>query len=207
MATIDVLNTTGEKVAQAELADEIFAVAVKPSVMHQVVTAQLAARRTGTAAVKRRSDVKGSTRKLYRQKGTGRARKGDIKSPVLRGGGVVFGPNPRSYEKKVPKKVRKLALKMALSSKLQDNDLLVVDSMEMERIKTKDFVGIINALAADNALIITADKNENLERSSRNVPDIKVMRTEGLNVYDILKHRKLVLLKGSLEGIEGRLLQ
>lgn len=207
MATIDVLNTTGEKVAQAELADEIFAVAVKPSVMHQVVTAQLAARRSGTAAVKRRSDVKGSTRKLYRQKGTGRARKGDIKSPVLRGGGVVFGPNPRSYEKKVPKKVRKLALKMALSSKLQDNDLLVVDSMEMERIKTKDFVGIINALAADNALIITADKNENLERSSRNVPDIKVMRTEGLNVYDILKHRKLVLLKGSLEGIEGRLRQ
>jgi large subunit ribosomal protein L4 len=207
MATIDVLNTTGEKVAQAELADEIFAVAVKPSVMHQVVTAQLAARRAGSAAVKRRSDVKGSTRKLYRQKGTGRARKGDIKSPLLRGGGVIFGPNPRSFDKKVPKKVRKLALKMALSSKLQDNDLMVVDNLEMERIKTKDFVGIINALAADNALIITADKNDNLERSSRNVPNIKVMRTEGLNVYDILKHRKLVLLKGSLEGIEGRLLQ
>ena len=207
MATIDVLNTTGEKVAQAELTDEIFAVPVKPSVMHQVVTAQLAARRSGTAAVKRRSDVKGSTRKLYRQKGTGRARKGDIKSPLLRGGGVVFGPNPRAYDKKVPKKVRKLALKMALSSKLQDNDLLVVDRMEMERIKTKDFVGIMSALAADNALIITADKNDNLERSSRNVPNIKVMRTEGLNVYDILKHRKLVLLQSSLEGIEGRLLQ
>lgn len=207
MATIDVLNTTGEKVAQAELADEIFAVTVKPSVIHQVVTAQLAARRAGSAAVKRRSDVKGSTRKLYRQKGTGRARKGDIKSPLLRGGGVVFGPSPRSYEKKVPKKVRKLALKMALSSKLQENDLLVIDSMEMERIKTKDFVEIINALDADNALIITSVKNENLECSSRNVPNIKVMRTEGLNVYDILKHRKLVLLKGSIEGIEGRLLQ
>lgn len=207
MATIDVLNTTGEKVARAELADEIFAVAVKPSVMHQVVTAQLAARRAGSAAVKRRSDVKGSTRKLYRQKGTGRARKGDIKSPLLRGGGVIFGPSPRSYEKKVSKKVRKLALKMALSSKLQQNELMVVDNLEMERIKTKDFVGIINALAADNALIITAEKNENLERSSRNVPNIKVMRTEGLNVYDILKHRKLVLVQGSLEGIEGRLLQ
>ena len=207
MATIDVLNTTGEKVAQAELTDEIFAVAVKSSVMHQVVTAQLAARRSGTAAVKRRSDVKGSTRKLYRQKGTGRARKGDIKSPLLRGGGVVFGPSPRSYDKKVPKKVRKLALKMALSSKLQDNDLLVVDRMEMERIKTKDFVGIMSALEADNALIITAGADDNLERSSRNVPNIKVMRTEGLNVYDILKHRKLVLLQGSLEGIEGRLLQ
>jgi large subunit ribosomal protein L4 len=207
MATIDVLNTTGEKVAQAELADEIFAVTVKPSVIHQVVTAQLAARRAGSAAVKRRSDVKGSTRKLYRQKGTGRARKGDIKSPLLRGGGVVFGPSPRSYEKKVPKKVRKLALKMALSSKLQENDLLVIDNMEMERIKTKDFVEIINALDADNALIITSVKNENLECSSRNVPNIKVMRTEGLNVYDILKHRKLVLLKGSIEGIEGRLLQ
>jgi large subunit ribosomal protein L4 len=175
--------------------------------MHQVVTAQLAAKRSGTAAVKRRSDVRGSTRKLYRQKGTGRARKGDIKSPLLRGGGVVFGPNPRSYEKKVPKKVRRLALKMALSSKLQDNDLLVVDRMDMERIKTQDFVGIMSALATDNALIITADKNENLERSSRNVPNIKVMRTEGLNVYDILKHRKLVLLQGSIEGIEGRLLQ
>jgi large subunit ribosomal protein L4 len=207
MATIDVLNTTGEKVAQAELADEIFAVVVKPSVIHQVVTAQLAARRSGTAAVKRRSDVKGSTRKLYRQKGTGRARKGDIKSPLLRGGGVVFGPNPRSYEQKVSKKVRRLALKMALSSKLQGDELLVVDNMEMERIKTKDFLGIINALAADNALIITAEPNENLERSSRNVPNIKVMRTEGLNVYDILKHRKLVLLQGSLERIEGRLLQ
>jgi large subunit ribosomal protein L4 len=207
MATIDVLNTTGEKVAQAELTDEIFAVTVKPSVIHQVVTAQLAARRSGTAAVKRRSDVKGSTRKLYRQKGTGRARKGDIKSPLLRGGGVVFGPTPRSYEKKVPKKVRKQALKMALSSKLKDNDLVVVDRLEMERIKTRDFVAILGALQTDNALIITADKNEVLERSSRNVPHIKVMRTEGLNVYDILKHRKLVLLQGSIEGIEGRLLQ
>lgn len=207
MATIDVLNTTGEKVAQAELTDEIFAVAVKPSVMHQVVTAQLAAKRAGSASVKRRSDVKGSTRKLYRQKGTGRARKGDIKSPILRGGGVIFGPSPRSYEKKVPKKVRKLALKMALSSKLQADELLVVDSIELERIKTKDFTSIMGALEADNALIITADKNENLERSSRNVPNIKVMRTEGLNVYDILKHRKLVLLQGSIEGIEGRLLQ
>jgi large subunit ribosomal protein L4 len=207
MATIDVLNTTGEKVAQAELTDEIFAVTVKPSVMHQVVTAQLAARRSGTASVKRRSDVRGSTRKLYRQKGTGRARKGDIKSPLLRGGGVVFGPSPRSFDKKVHKKVRKLALKMALSSKLQDNDLLVVDRMEMERIKTKDFVGIMSALEAENALVITAEKDDNLERSSRNVPNIKVMRTEGLNVYDILKHRKLVLLQGSLEGIEGRLLQ
>jgi large subunit ribosomal protein L4 len=207
MATIDVLNTTGEKVAQAELTDEIFAVPVKPSVIHQVVTAQLAARRSGTAAVKRRSDVRGSTRKLYRQKGTGRARKGDIKSPLLRGGGVVFGPTPRSYAKRVPKKVRKQALKMALSSKMQENDLLVVDRLEMERIKTRDFVGILGALQMDNALIITADKNENLERSSRNVPNIKVMRIEGLNVYDILKHRKLVLLQGSIEGIEGRLLQ
>jgi large subunit ribosomal protein L4 len=207
MATIDVLNTTGEKVAQADLTDEIFAVAVKPSIMHQVVTAQLAAKRAGSAAVKRRSDVKGSTRKLYRQKGTGRARKGDIKSPLLRGGGVIFGPTPRSYEKKVPKKVRKLALKMALSSKFQENDLVVLDRLELDRIKTKDFIGIIEALQTDNALIITADKNENLERSSRNVPNIKVMRTEGLNVYDILKHRKLVLLQGSIEGIEGRLLQ
>jgi large subunit ribosomal protein L4 len=186
MATVDVFNIKGDKVSQADLPDEIFNVPVNGPVLHQVVKAQLAAKRSGTACVKNRSDVAGSTRKLYRQKGTGRARKGNIKSPVLRGGGVVFGPHPRSYEQKVPKKVRKLALKMALSSKLQDNELVVLDRFK--------------------ALIVTVEKNANLELSSRNVPGVKVIRCEGLNVYDILKYDKLILLEEAVKGIEGRLL-
>jgi large subunit ribosomal protein L4 len=204
MATVDVINIKGDKVSQADLADEIFNVPVNGPVLHQVVRAQLAARRSGTACVKNRSDVTGSSRKLYRQKGTGRARKGNIKSPVLRGGGVVFGPHPRSYEQKVPKKVRKLALKMALSSKLKDNELMVLDRFELSQIKTKDFAAVVRTLEAPKALIVTVEKNANLELSSRNVPGIKVIRCEGLNVYDILKYDKLILLEEAVKGIEGR---
>ncbi len=206
MATVDVVDIQGNKVSQADLPDAIFAVPVKKSVLHQVVKAQLAARRAGTAKVKNRSDVTGSTRKLYRQKGTGRARRGDIKSPLLRGGGVIFGPHPRSYEQKVLKKVRKQALKMALTCKLKEAELLVVNRFDLEQIQTKAFVAAIQGLQAHNALIITADDDRNLQLSSRNVPGIKVMRLEGLNVYDILKYEKLVLLEGALQGIEGRLL-
>lgn len=205
MAVVDVINVAGEIVAQTELNEAIFNVPVKKSVLHQVVVAQLAGRRAGTASVKRRSDVSGSRRKLYKQKGTGRARKGDIKSPVLRGGGVIFGPNPRDYTKKVSKKVRRLALKMALSAKAQENELIVVDQMAMESIKTKVFAGIIRTIDAEKALIVIHGKDEILERSSRNVPGIKVLPTEGLNVYDILKYPKLVLVQSAIEGIEGRL--
>jgi large subunit ribosomal protein L4 len=206
MATVDVLNIKGDKVSQADLPDEIFSVPISAPVLHQVVKAQLAARRAGTACVKNRSDVSGSSHKLYRQKGTGRARKGNIKSPVLRGGGVVFGPHPRSYEQKVPKKVRKLALKMALSSKLLGNELMVLDRFDLEQIKTKDFVSAVQTLQAPKALIVTVDGNRHLELSSRNVPGIKVIRCEGLNVYDILKYDKLILLEEAVKGIEGRLL-
>jgi large subunit ribosomal protein L4 len=206
MATVDVINIKGDKVSQADLPDEIFNVPVNVPVLHQVVKAQLAARRSGTACVKNRSDVTGSTRKLYKQKGTGRARKGDIKSPVMRGGGVVFGPHPRSYEQKVTKKVRKLALKMALSSKLIDNELMVLDRFALEQIKTKDFIAIIQTLQASKALIVTVEKDSKLELSSRNVPGIKVIRCEGLNVYDILKYDRLILLEEAVKGIEGRLL-
>jgi large subunit ribosomal protein L4 len=205
MATVDVINIHGDKVSKAELSDAIFGVPVKSTVMHQVVTAQLAAKRAGTACVKNRSDVSGSTRKLYRQKGTGRARKGDIKSPVLRGGGVIFGPHPRSYVQKVPKKVRKLALKMALTSKLQGEELLVLDRFELAQVKTKEFVDAIEQLQVYNVLIVTAENDRNLELSSRNVPGVKVMRFEGLNVYDILKYDKLVLLESAIKGLEGRL--
>jgi large subunit ribosomal protein L4 len=205
MAVVDVINTAGDVVSQTELNDAIFNVPVKKSVLHQVVTAQRNARRSGTAAVKRRSDVQGSRHKLYRQKGTGRARKGDIKSPILRGGGVVFGPGQRNFSQKVPKKVRKLALKMALSCRAQDQQVVVVDKIELEAIKTKVFVGIIKGLDIEKALIITSEKDQHLELSSRNVPGVKVLQTQGLNVYDILKYPKLVLVQPAIEGIEGRL--
>ncbi|MGB5159027.1 50S ribosomal protein L4 [Desulfobacterium sp. N47] len=205
MSLIDVYNLNGEKVSQLELTDSIFNIPVKPSVLHEVVTMQLACRRAGSASVKHRSDVRGSTRKLFRQKGTGRARRGDIKSPLLRGGGSIFGPDPRSYSYKVPKKIKKLALKMALSSKTINNNLIVIDKFELEEAKTKNFIAVINTLKIKKALIITEKLNESLELSSRNVPDIKVMRFEGLNVYDILKYDKLILLETSIKGIEGRL--
>jgi large subunit ribosomal protein L4 len=167
---------------------------------------QLSNRRSGTAAVKHRSDVRGSGKKLFRQKGTGRARRGDIKSPLLRGGGVVFGPDKRNYSYRVPKKVRKLALKMALSSKLLENELVVLDQFELDEIKTKKFAGVLKTLKLKNALIVTEKPNDNLELSARNVPNVKVLRSEGLNVYDILKYRMLVVLEPAVKNIEGRLL-
>jgi large subunit ribosomal protein L4 len=205
MPVIDVQNVEGKQISQVELADDVFSVPVKSSVLHEVVNMQLANRRSATAAVKHRGEVTGSTKKLYRQKGTGRARRGNIKSPLLRGGGVVFGPDGRKYTQRVGKKVRKLALKMALSSKLSDNELMVLDQFELEAIKTKEFVSVLKTLKLDNALIVTEKKNDHLELSSRNVQQVKVLRCEGLNVYDILKYRKLVLLEPAVKNIEGRL--
>jgi large subunit ribosomal protein L4 len=205
MAAVDVLNTKAEKVSETELSDTVFNVPVKTAVLHEVVTMQLANRRAGTASVKHRSDVNASTRKLFRQKGTGRARRGDIKSPLLRGGGSVFGPDPRDYSYSVPKKVRRLALKMALTSKLQDNDLVVIDAFDLEAAKTKAFVDVLKTFDMDNVLIVTSGANRHLDLSSRNVPGVKVLRSEGLNVYDILKFKKLVLLEESIKQIEGRL--
>ena len=206
MAVVDVQNINGEKVSQIDLADSIFNVPLKGSILHEVVIMQLARRRSGSASVKHRSDVKGSGKKLFRQKGTGRARRGDIKSPLLRGGGVAFGPDPKSYSYNVPKKVRKLALKMALTSKFQENAILVLDRFELEKIKTRKFAEVLNTLDVKNVLIVSDKKNENLELSSRNVPGVKVLRTEGLNVYDILKYRNLILAESSIEVIERRLL-
>ena len=207
MAVVNVINSKAQKVSQIDLVDTIFNIPVKGSVLHEVVTMQLARRRSGSAAVKHRGDVKGSGRKLFRQKGTGRARRGNIKSPLLRGGGSTFGPDPRSYAYKVPKKVRRLALKMALSSKLKEEKLLVLNEFELDKIKTREFFKVMNALNTKNALIVTEKKNENLELSARNVPQIKVLRVEGLNVYDILKYKNVVLLESSIKSIEGRLLE
>jgi large subunit ribosomal protein L4 len=142
----------------------------------------------------------------FGKKEPSRPRRGDIKSPLLRGGGVVFGPKPKSWAYNIPKKVKKLALKMALSTKYQEDQLMVLDKFDLDRVKTKDFVGIVDVLQIDNVLIVTDLSNDHLELSSRNVPGVKVIRHEGLNVYDILKYEHLVLLEASIKGIEGRLL-
>lgn len=204
MAVVDVLNKEGEKVSQLELSDSVFNVEVKPAVLHEVVKMQLAKRRAGTACVKNRSDIKGSTRKLFRQKGTGRARRGDIKSPLLRGGGVVFGPHPRSYAYSLPKKVRQLALKMALSSKLKNENIKVLEDLNLDGVKTKNFVGIMQVLNTRKTLIVIGEENRNLELSARNIPGVKVLKAEGLNVYDILRYDDLLLVPSSVQSIEGR---
>jgi large subunit ribosomal protein L4 len=206
MALQHVYNMDGRKVSEIDLVDEIFNVPVKQHVLHEVVTMQLANRRAGTAATKGRSEVRGSGHKPYRQKGTGRARAGSRKSPLWRGGGVVFGPTPRSYAYKVPKKVRRQALKMALTSKLQEKALIVLDKLDLETVKTKRFVEVMGELKTMEALIVTDRRLENLELSSRNVPCVKVVRWEGLNVYDILKFKHLILLEPSVKQLEGRLL-
>lgn len=205
MAAVDVLNSAGKKVSEIQLSDEIFNTPVKTSVLHQVVRAQLVSKREGTASSKNRGTVKGSTRKLFRQKGTGNARAGSIKSPLRKGGGIIFGPSPRSYEIKVPKKVRKLALRMALSSKMEDKNLFVIDDFNLESVKTKAFAGVLNALSLSNLLIVSDVEDANLTLSSRNVPGVKVIKTEGLNVYDILRFKNLLLVESTVKNIEGRL--
>ncbi len=205
MAVVEIQNKKGEKVSEIDLPDSIFGVDVKPSILHEIVTMQLACRRSGTAAVKHRSDITGSGRKLFRQKGTGRARRGNIKAPLLRGGGVAFGPDPKSYAYKIPKKKKRLALKMALSSKFADDALLIVDNIEPDEIKTKKFIEIADALNVKNALIIINEKSRKLELSVRNLPHVKVLPAEGMNVYDILKYKSLILVEDSIKAIEGRL--
>lgn len=206
MAIADVYNMDGVKVAETDLTDEVFNVPIKQHVLHEVVRMQLTNKRAGTAAAKGRSSVRGGGQKPYRQKGTGRARAGSRRSPLWRGGGVVFGPKPRTYSYKVPKKVRKQALKMALTSKLQGEALIVVDQLDLETVKTKRFVEIMAALKTTEALIVTDRKIRNLELSSRNVPHVKVLRCEGLNVYDVFRFKNLVLLQPSVKRIEERLL-
>ena len=205
MATVDLYNTNNEVVGQLDLRDDIFAVAVNPHVLHQVVLYQLAKRRAGTAKVKGRSEVAGGGRKPWRQKGSGRARAGTSRSPLWRGGGTVHGPQPRSYEMRVPKKVRRLALKMALTQKLIDKEFTVLDKLELERIKTKDFVAILNQLQLEKTLVVTHQQDEKIEKSARNRPLVKVLRSEGLNVYDLLNHHNVLLTQETVGKIEESL--
>ena len=207
MPVVDVYNLSKEKVGQVELADKIYDVEVKQHLVHEVVVAQLARRRSGTASTKTRSQIAGSTKKPYRQKGTGRARAGSRKSPLWRGGGVVFGPHPRDFGFTPPKKVRRNALRSALTAKLRDEELLVVDAMDLGEIKTKKFVEAMKGLAMNNALVVTAEPDDHLEKSARNVPGFKVLRAEGLNCYDVVKYQHLILLQSSLGKIEERLLK
>ena len=205
MTVLDVYNLQKEKVSEVELEEKVFSVPVKKHVLHQVVVAQLAGRRSGTAAVKNRSAVKGSSAKLWRQKGTGRARVGTAASPTRKGGGVAFGPSPRNYDQKVPKKVKKAALRMALSDKVLCEQLFVIDDFTLPEIKTKPFVEAMDQFDIRKALIITNAKSENLEKSSKNVQKVKVMRYEGLNVYDILKYDTLFLERMAVDKIQEAL--
>jgi len=206
MATVDVYNLQGEKTSQVELNERIFQTPIKKHVLHQVVVGQLLNRRSGSASTKSRSEVKSSGRKLWRQKGTGRARVGQASSPTRRGGGVTFGPVPRKYAQKIPKKIKKSALCMALTDKFQTDRLRVVNDFELPEIKTGNFVQVMKNFDVDQALIVTEDKNEKLEKSSKNVPWVKVMRYEGINVYDILKHDHLFLVESAIGKIEEALL-
>jgi large subunit ribosomal protein L4 len=206
MPVINVYNIKKEKVREIELPDEVFDVQVKEPVLHQVVTMQLAQRRSGNASTKNRSAVSGGGRKPWRQKGTGRARVGSTRSPLWRHGGVIFGPLPKDYFYKVPKAIRRLALKMALSSKYQADRLLVLDDFPMEKVKTKVFVSTIKALELESALFLVNEDRRQLHLSARNVPRFKVLKIEGLNVYDVLKHEHVVILEDSIGKITERLI-
>jgi len=206
MAVTEVYNTDNKKVGEVELNDALFGLEVKKHILHDVVKMQLANRRAGTASTKTRTEVRGGGKKPYRQKGTGRARAGTNRSPLWRGGGVIFGPKPRDYSYKLPKKVRKLGLRMALSTRFSENNMLVLEGFDLADIKTKRFVEVMKKLNIENGLIVIPERNENLEKSSRNVQGYKVIQSDGLNVYDILLHRRLVLLQPCLGQLEKRLL-
>jgi len=205
MAVCDLVNSSAEKVGEVELKDEVFGVEVKPAVLHEVVCMQRANRRAGTASTKTRGEVKGGGAKPWRQKGTGRARAGSRTSPLWRGGGTIFGPKPRDYSYKLPKKVRRLALKMALSARHGEGNMVVVDSLGLEKIKTKDFVQVMKNFQFDNCLVVTAGNDPVAAKSARNAVGYKVLPVAGLNVYDILKYPKLMLVKDSIAQIEERL--
>ncbi|PIE73973.1 MAG: 50S ribosomal protein L4 [Deltaproteobacteria bacterium] len=206
MSTVNIVNTKNEPVGEIELNDEIFNREVKEYLLHEVVRMQQAARRSGNACTKTRVEVRGGGRKPWKQKGTGRARAGTRTSPLWRGGGVSFGPKPRSYSFKVNSKVRRQALAMAFSARFQEGNLIVVDDLVFETIKTKDFVGVMDALKVQNALIVVDEASENLTKSSRNVQGYKVLPTEGVNVYDILLHKKVILVQPAIERLEKRLM-
>ena len=196
-------DRTGKSVGSVELADALFAAPVNASVLHQVVTAQLAGRRTGTADTKTRGEVRGGGKKPYRQKGTGRARQGTPSAPHYRGGGAVFGPHPRSYEQRLPRKMKRLALRGALTAKLGDEAIKIIDTFALEAIKTRDLAGVLGALDARGRILVVAPgRDERLELSARNLPTVEVILADSLNVVDLLKADVVLIEQPALARME-----
>ena len=204
MATHTVYNLNKQAVGTIDLDDDVFGGEVKAHLFHEMVRAQLANRRAGTHSTKGRAEVNGHNKKPFKQKGTGQARQGDVKSPVWRGGGVVFGPKPRDYSYNPPKAVRRAALRSALAARLKDGSLWVIDSLELERIKTKDVLQLTERFGWKSALFVD-ERNERLEKSSQNLVKHNYLAREGLNVYDILRHEHLVVSKAAVQNITGAL--
>lgn len=203
MPKVALFNQTGSQVGDIELNDSVFGIEPNKSVLHDAVVMQQASLRQGTHKTKGRSEVRGGGRKPWRQKGTGRARQGSIRSPQWVGGGVVFGPTPRSYSYKLPKKVRRLAIKSALSSKVQAEEIVVLDNLAFDAPKTKEMAAVLSSLSADRkALVVTADYNEAVALSARNLPGVTFVAATGVNVLDVLKHDKLVITKDAVEKVE-----
>ena len=200
---VPVYTLNGEVVDQIELSQAVFNLPFNGAVVHQAMVGQLANRRHGTVSTKTRGDVKGSTRKLYRQKHTGRARRGDIKSPLLRGGGVVFGPKPRTYRQSMPRKMRKLALKCLLSAKVREGNIRLVQELDFKGPKTKDMINVLSSLGIDSsALILTAQPTPNVVKSAANLPEVKVLPSALINVLDLLSYKMLVATVPAIRNIE-----
>jgi large subunit ribosomal protein L4 len=202
MAIAEIIDIKGERIGEIEIKDDVFNCEVKPHLIHDVVTMQLANRRSGTASTKTRKEVRGGGKKPFKQKGTGRARQGSSRSPLQPGGGTVFGPHPRDYHYLVPKKVRRSALRSALTVRYGGANMRILDKLELSEISTKDFNSIIKALNLKKPLFVIDRKDETVEKSARNIPYVKVLRTEGLNVYDVIKHENLILTVDALRKIE-----
>jgi large subunit ribosomal protein L4 len=205
MATLDVINQEKKKVGTIELSDDVFKTDVNVALVHQVIKAQLAGRRQGTAKTKVKSEVRGGGKKPFKQKGTGNARQGSTRSPLQVGGGQSFGPQPRSYEQATPKEMMRGALRSAISDRVKADRFLVIDEFKLSAIKTKTLVDVIKKSLALDQVLIVDDANKNLELSGRNIPHIKVIRTEGLNVYDIVRHEWVLITKRAVKAVETRL--
>lgn len=205
MAKIAVYDINRQQVGERELADDVFNADVKGYLIHDMVRYQLAARRQGTADTKGRSEVRGGGRKPYKQKGTGNARQGCIRAPHYVGGGTVFGPTPRDYSFKLNRKVKKAALRCALSARFKGEKLAVLNAIDLEKISTKACAEFLSRFANENVLVVFAGENQNLELSAKNLPHVKVLRADGVNVYDVMKYRTLLLTEGAVAHLEGAL--
>lgn len=205
MATIDVYDITTNKVGEIELSDSVFRGEAREYLVHEAVKIQLANRRAGTVAVKNRSAVSGGGKKPYKQKGTGQARQGCIRAPHYPGGGVAFGPQPKEYSLKMNKKARKAAICSALSILFAESKLKVLNAIELDKISTKNFVEILNAFGLNKTLVVIDGQNANLELSARNVKDVKVMKSEAINVYDLVKFNNVIFTEAAVRKVEGAL--